>query len=256
MFSLVTSLRGRRPLTLGVTAALILATGVAAHPADAAENAAPSPGPAATYIVQMADAPLAGYTGSIAGYKATKPASGKKFDGKTADAGKYRGYLKSRHDAVAGLVGASKLYDYSVGFNGFAATMTSSKAAQLARTPGVLSVSKNEIRHADTVSTPAFLGLDKPGGLWDQLGGPAKAGGGKNLVIGDIDSGVWPESASFRPLTDPGPLTGFRGSCAAAEQWATTNCSNKIVGARYYNAGLGGNAAIKAAPYVNEVASP
>ncbi|MEU4192292.1 S8 family peptidase [Kribbella sp. NPDC026611] len=247
MFNLAT-----RPLTLSVTAALVLAAGVTAQPAVAA----PSPGPTATYIVQLAETPAAGYTGNVRGYKATRPSSGAKFNGRSADAGRYRGYLKTRHDTVARQAGITKLYDYSIGFNGFAATMTASKAAQLARTPGVLSVSKNEIRSADTVSTPGFLGLDKPGGLWEQLGGPSKAGGGKNLVIGDIDSGIWPESASFAPLANPGPLTGFHGSCAAAEQWATTNCSNKIVGARYYNAGIGGDATVKAAPYVNEVASP
>src|SRR2546426_4812389 len=118
--------------------------------------------------------------------------------------------------------------------------MTAGKAAQLARTPGVLSVSKNEIRQADTVSTPKFLGLDAPGGLWSKLGGPAKAGGGKDIVIGDIDSGIWPESPSFAPLANPTKLKGFSGSCAAAEQWTTANCNNKIVSARYYNAGIGG----------------
>ena len=243
----------RRAASIATVSAVVLAAGVAAYPAAAAPAAT---GPTATYIVQLADLPVAGYTGTIAGYKSTKPVPGAKLDGRSADATKYRGLLTSRHDAIAKQAGVSKLYDYSIGFNGFAAKMTASKAAQLARTPGVLSVSKNEIRQADTVSTPGFLGLDKPGGLWDQLGGPAKAGGGRNLVIGDIDSGVWPENPSFAPLPNPGPLTGFRGSCLAAEQWTTANCSNKIVGARYYNAGIGGDAAVHAAPYVNEVNSP
>lgn len=242
----------RRAVGIATVAAVVLATGVSAYPAAAAPTAS---GPTATYIVQLADLPLAGYTGNVSGYKATKPAAGTKFNGKSAEAGKYRGYLTGRHDTIAKQSGVTKLYDYSVGFNGFAAKMTAAKASLLARTPGVLSVSKNEIRQADTVSTPTFLGLDKPGGLWDQLGGPAKAGGGRNLVIGDIDSGVWPENPSFEPLAKPGRLTGFRGSCKAAEQWTTANCSNKIVSARYYNAGIGGNAAVHAAPYVNEVAS-
>jgi subtilisin family serine protease len=244
----------RQSLGLIVAAAVVLATGASGGPATAVPTAPAATGPTNTYIVQLADLPLAGYTGNIAGLKATKPAAGTKFNGHTADANKYRNYLRSRHDTVAQQVGVTKVYDYSNGFNGFSAKMTVGKAAQLARTPGVLSVSKNETRQADTVSTPAFLGLDKPGGLWSQLGGPSKAGG-KDIVIGDIDSGIWPESASFRPLANPGRLTDFSGSCAAAEQWTPANCSNKIVSARYYNQGLGGNAAIKAAPYVNEVAS-
>jgi len=248
----------RQPLGLAVAAAVVLATGAAGGPATATTAApaeATATGPAGTYIVQLADIPVAGYTGNIAGYKATRPAAGTKFNGKSAEAGKYRNYLNSRHETVARQAGVAKIYDYSMGFNGFSAKMTAAKAAQLAKTPGVLSVSKNEIRQADTVSTPTFLGLDKPGGLWDQLGGPAKAGGGASIVIGDIDSGLWPENPSFAPLANPSKLTGFRGSCAAAEQWTPANCSNKIVSARYYNAGLGGDAAIKAAPYVDEVAS-
>jgi subtilisin family serine protease len=246
----------RQTLGLTVAAAVVLATGAAGGPATAALTAPTAAGPTNTYIVQLADLPVAGYTGNIAGYKATKPAAGTKFDGKSTDAGKYRSYLKNRHDTLAKQAGVTKLYDYSNGFNGFSAKMTAGKAAQLAKTPGVLSVSKNEIRQADTVSTPTFLGLDKPGGLWDQLGGPSKAGGGKNLVIGDIDSGIWPENPSFKPLAKAGKLTDFGGSCTAAEQWTPANCSNKIVSARYYNAGIGGDAAVKQAPYVNEVASP
>nr|WP_163573579.1 S8 family serine peptidase [Fodinicola feengrottensis] len=245
--------RRRRLVTvLAVTALTAGMTAVAASgPAAAASG-----GPTNTYIVQMAEVPATGYTGSVSGYRATKPAPGTKFHSNSADASKYRGYLRGRHDSLARQAGISKVYDYSVGFNGFAARMTAAKAAQLARTTGVLSVSKNELRQADTVSTPAFLGLDKPGGLWEKTRrSGARAGGGQNLVIGDIDSGIWPENPSFRALTNPSRLTGFQGSCAAAEQWTTANCGNKIVGARYYNAGIGGNAAVKAAPYVNEVAS-
>ena len=245
----------RQSLGLIVAAALVLATGAAGGPATAAPTAPAAAGPTGLYVVQMADLPVATYTGNVAGLKATKPAPGAKLDGHSADAGKYRGYLQNRHDALIQRAGVTKVYDYSINFNGFSASMTAAKAAELARTPGVLSVSKNEIRQADTVSTPTFLGLDAPGGLWSKLGGPSNAGGGRNLVIGDIDSGIWPESPSFRPLREAERLRGFGGSCAAAEQWTAANCNNKIVSARYYNAGVGGDAAIHQAPYVNEVAS-
>ncbi|MDX6239105.1 MAG: hypothetical protein QOG10_3920, partial [Kribbellaceae bacterium] len=250
-----TSWTRRRLVTLAVAVALAAGTPVvaASNPAAAADAFA-AVGPISTYIVQMADVPATGYTGNISGYKATRPAAGAKFDPSSPDAGRYRGYLRGRHDTLARQASVTKVYDYSVGFNGFSAKMTAGKAAQLARTPGVLSVSKNEIRQADTVSTPKFLGLDAREGLWSRLGGPTRAGG-RDIVIGDIDSGIWPESASFAPLANPTELTGFHGSCAAAEQWTTADCNNKIVGARYYNAGMGGDAAIHAAPYVDEVAS-
>ncbi len=65
----------------------------------------------------------------------------------------------------------------------------------MAEPAGVVAVSPDEMRTADTSSTPAFLGLDAPGGLWDQLGGVGSAGDG--VIIGIIDTGIWPESLSF-----------------------------------------------------------
>ena len=253
------SIRTIRPVhkrVLGLLGGAGLVLGIVTVVPDSAGAAPARAETAGTYIVQMADLPVAGYTGKIPGYKATKPAKGDKLNSKSADANRYRALLKTRHDALIKATGnVGRIYDYTTGFNGFAARMSSVTAAQLARTPGVLSVSKNEIRHSDTVSTPHFLGLDAPGGIWSKLGGGAKAGGGQSLVIGDIDSGLWPENPSFGALTRPGRLDGWHGECVAGEQWTAANCNNKIVGARYYNEGAGGNDAIHQAPYVNEVAS-
>ena len=63
------------------------------------------------------------------------------------------------------------------------------------RTPGVLSVAKDELRTRTPRHTPAFLGLTDRGGLWDQLGGARDAGDG--VVVGIVDSGIWPENPSF-----------------------------------------------------------
>ena len=103
--------------------------------------------------------------------------------------------------AVA-LWAARKIYSYVSSFNGFAAEMSDADAAKLRLDPTVLAVTKNEMVTADTSSTPAFLGLTAPGGLWAQLGGGGsgtirKPGPGENVVIGIIDSGIWPEQLSF-----------------------------------------------------------
>ena len=100
------------------------------------------------------------------------------------------------------------------------------------------------MRTADTITTPAFLGLSAPGGLWDQLGGPGRAGAGRGIVIGDIDSGIWPESTSFAPLVKPGKLSGWNGTCQTGQQFDASDCTNKIIGARYFDAGWGGDAQI------------
>ncbi len=232
--------RSHRVLALLGISGLALGGLAVAGPAGAAPGA-----PTTTYIVQLNDVPAASYTGGVSGYAATKPAAGTKIDERSPAVSRYSGYLRSKHDTMLGKVrGAKRIYDYTLTFNGFAASMTSTQAAVLARTPGVRAVVKSEIRQLDTTSTPAFLGLSQPGGLWSQLGGPGGAGTG--VVVGVLDTGLWPESASFAPLEQPGTLHPWHGICQTGEQWTAANCSNKVIGARYYTEGMGGPDELKA----------
>ena len=116
----------------------------------------------------------------------------------------------------------------------------------------------------DTATTPKFLGLTDKGGLWSQLGGVNGAGNGgpgENVVIGVVDSGIWPESLSFsdrggnngggngtgaKLYPHPADL-GWHGTCVSGEDFTPALCNNKLIGARYYNAGFGGDAGINAA---------
>ncbi|MFL6128058.1 MAG: S8 family peptidase [Mycobacteriales bacterium] len=226
----------RRNQALAVLGTAGLIVGLATlGPAAAAP--APAAGATATYLVQLADAPAASYTGGVPGYARTKPARGK-LDPAAPAVSRYRGYLRQRQDGVLRQVStAHRLHQYSVTFNGFAAQMTTADAAKLARTPGVKAVLKDERRKLDTTRTPEFLGLTKPDvGLWAQLDGPRKAGDG--VVVGSLDTGLWPESPSVAPLDRPHAIRRFSGTCQTGEQWDATDCTNKVVGARYYTAGV------------------
>jgi hypothetical protein len=152
------------------------------------------------YIVRLAENPVVAYTGGVAGLKATKPNKGQKIDPNSTDVVRYAAYLDGRHDSLLnGVGGGRKLYGYRYSFNGFAAELTAAQAAKLSATAGVLSVEADQQYEVDTSSTPGFLGLDAPGGLWDQLGGVGSAG--ENIIIGVIDSGIWPDSLSFSDRT-------------------------------------------------------
>ena len=188
-------LRSRRVAAVGAAVASLAAVAAAAPLASSGSGQAPTK----VYIVQLSAKPAAAYTGGVSGLAATRPAKGHKIDARASNVVRYRAYLKTGHDALAARVGGvQRLYDYTVVFNGFAARMTAGQAAKLAHTDGVASVTADEVRTADTITTPEFLGLSLPGGLWDQLGGPGRKGAGRGIVIGDIDSGIWPESASLR----------------------------------------------------------
>jgi hypothetical protein len=195
------------------------------------------------YIVQVTGAPVAAYTGGVSGIARTKPLDGERVDVSTAAAKAYKATLTKRHADVlarAKVSTAAKTRDYTTAFNGFAAKLTQVDADRLAKTSGVLRVWKDETRSADTTTTPSFLGLTGPTGVWQtKLGGVDKAGQG--VIVGIIDSGFWPENPRFAPLSEPRPDASviakkWKGTCVAGENNPVT-CNNKVLGARYYAAG-------------------
>jgi subtilisin family serine protease len=210
-----------------------------------------------TYVVQMLQSPVVAYDGGIAGYAATRPAKGEKIDPLSQKVARYVDFLNSRHSAALDRVGGGqKLYDYDYSYNGFSAKLTDGQVAALSKQADVLAVSRDQQFDVDTSSTPTFLGLDAPGGLWDQLGGPDGGkkglGAGEGIVIGIIDSGIWPESKSFSDRDADGNrsfqrLPGWHGRCVPGEDFNASSCNEKLIGAQYFNASWGGNAALEAA---------
>ncbi len=126
-------------------------------------------------------------------------------------------------------------------------------------------MTEDTLHSIDTSSTPEFLGLDGGRGLWKELGGPKgggkKGGAGEGIIIGVVDSGITPENPSFTDrkikknklgkvaygeLEVGPPPDGWNGTCQQGEQWGPGLCNNKLVGARYYTGGWGGDAALEA----------
>ena len=97
--------------TRAVLAAALLVTGLAAHGQAATK----------TYIVQLADAPVATYDGRIAGLARTRPNSGAKIDMASGPVRAYVGYLsRQRAKEIARVGSASVVHRYGFAFNGFA----------------------------------------------------------------------------------------------------------------------------------------
>lgn len=201
------------------------------------------------FIVRLAEPPAADYEGGVAGLAATKPRAGRKLDPSDASVRRYVSYLLGRQDAaLASVGGGRRIYNYAYAFNGFAAELAPAAADKLRGAPGVLAVVKDEKRRLDTATTPDFLGLRS--GLWQQLRG--SDGAGEGIVVGIIDSGIWPENPSFSDRNRKGrriyaelPDSSFHGRCQPGERFTGKHCNRKLVAARYYNAGFGGPEGIR-----------
>ncbi|RZC91353.1 hypothetical protein C5167_027413 [Papaver somniferum] len=124
------------------------------------------------------------------------------------------------------------VYTYNHAIHGFSARLTPSQASYIRSFPGIRSVLPQQIRQIQTTRTPSFLGLNPNSGLWPV------SGYGSEIIIGVLDSGIWPESKSFNEsgLTNP-LLTKWRGVCQTTSDFPATSCNKKIVGARFFNRG-------------------
>ncbi|HET7431721.1 MAG TPA: S8 family serine peptidase [Nocardioides sp.] len=207
------------------------------------------------YIVLLKAPAAASYDGGSAGLARTAPSAGHAFNARSAAVQSYSRALVTRQNSIAAKVNAKPQYHYTIASNGFSAQLRSTQAGALAKNPAVLAVVPVEARKLDAASnnTANFLGMYGKKGVWNRHGGQRNAGAG--VVVGDLDTGIWPESPSFRgkPLSatptgdwasamDPlGNTTmqkkdgsTFHGACETGEGWGLGDCSTKIIGARYY----------------------
>jgi len=147
--------------------------------------------------------------------------------------------IASHHDLLINILGskedslASMVHNYKHGFSGFAAMLTEEQAKQLAESPEVISLEPSRSYTATTTRSWDFLGLGS------QIPSDLLREGryGEDIIIGVVDSGIWPESRSFSD-EGYGPVPSrWRGVCQVGQGWDLNNCSRKIIGARFYSAG-------------------
>lgn len=193
-----------------------------------------------SYIVQLRGTPAAVQHNNSIAPKAGGVLTNVKYNPNSPQSLAHRQELANQQNRVMASVGVNEAtYTYEHSFNGFSATLTTAQVNKLKNDPDVLNVWPNELLQLDTANTPAFLGLTSPGGLHD-LGTK-----GEDVIIGIVDSGVWPENPS---LVDDAPGNEFAPIAATRPDWAGDcetgtdpdfSCNNKLIGARYYNAGFG-----------------
>lgn len=137
----------------------------------------------------------------------------------------YESSLKSVSDSV------EMLYSYNNVIHGFSARLTQEEAESLEKLPGTLAVLPELKYELHTTRTPEFLGLDRSADLFPESNSESE------VIIGVLDTGVWPESKSFDD-TGLGPVPStWKGACETGTNFTTANCNRKLIGARYFARG-------------------
>ncbi|KAM3189017.1 hypothetical protein ACQJBY_067767 [Aegilops geniculata] len=127
------------------------------------------------------------------------------------------------------------LYSYSVAAHGFAAALLPHHLPLLRDSPGVLQVVPDTVFQLHTTRTPEFLGLLSPA---YQPAIHNLDAASHDVVIGVLDTGVWPESPSFAGGDLPPPPAHWKGVCEAGVDFPASVCGRKLVGARSFSRGF------------------
>lgn len=123
---------------------------------------------------------------------------------------------------------AETIYTYQHVIHGFSTRLTVQEAEALENLPGILSVLPELKYELHTTRTPEFLGLDQNDNLFPQANGEG------DVIIGILDTGVWPESKSFDD-TGMGPVpSAWNGACETGTNFTASSCNRKLIGARFF----------------------
>ena len=93
---------------------------------------------------------------------------------------------------------------YDIVANAFAARLTPLLVRRLQRHPLVAAVEPSRIVKPSLTRSPQFLNLDTS--LWVTAGGQSSAGAG--VVVGVVDTGIWPENPFFTDVSGCSPQGG------------------------------------------------
>ena len=167
--------------------------------------------------------------------------TGKPLDARSADVKAYDKYTadlsaeltKRAEKAAPGLVVRST---YAAAFGGVAAVVPANQIGALLKTDGIAAVQEDTLEHPLDDNT-SFIGATT---VWPTLGGSANAG--SNVIVGDIDTGVWPEhpmlAHGHRSARPPAACRGcqFGDGADAAHLGPPFACNNKLIGAYAFTA--------------------
>ncbi|KAK7340330.1 hypothetical protein VNO77_21032 [Canavalia gladiata] len=124
-------------------------------------------------------------------------------------------------------------YSYKHAMYGFSAVLSSDGLEAVKNSHGFVAAYPDRTATMDTTHTFEFLSLNSSSGLWHA------SNFGEDVIVGVIDTGVWPESQSFKDdgMTKTIP-NRWKGTCEAGQDFNSSLCNFKLIGARYFNKGV------------------
>jgi subtilisin family serine protease len=124
------------------------------------------------------------------------------------------------------------VHDLSIVIGGVSMVVPEDQVAELSRLPGVQKVYRDELMQLTTDRSPQFIGASQLHAWAD--------GRGAGVVVGVLDTGIWPEHPSYSdpdpngvPYPEP-PATWTGTACefgSAVPGDAPFTCNNKLIGA-------------------------
>ncbi|KAI5647317.1 hypothetical protein M9H77_33322 [Catharanthus roseus] len=118
----------------------------------------------------------------------------------------------------------SLVYSYTRSFNAFAANLSRDEVGMLSSMDEVLSVFPNRYHKLHTTKSWEFIGLTPTAKRNHQVE--------SNIIVGLLDTGITPQSESFKDDGLGPPPAKWKGTCGHFANFS--GCNNKLIGARYF----------------------
>ncbi|WJX81377.1 hypothetical protein P8452_64266 [Trifolium repens] len=124
------------------------------------------------------------------------------------------------------------IYSYTHVITGFSANLRPEEHEAIKNSLGYISSMKDLKMKLLTTYSPKFLGLNPNIGAWHD------SRFGKGIIIGLVDSGIWPESKSFKDYNMSKIPSKWKGECENSIHFNSSLCNKKLIGAKFFNRGL------------------
>ena len=180
------------------------------------------------------------YQGGVEGLAPTSPSvTGQPLTGNSAPEREYEAYVAEQESELkAEIADTAPAVEFGASlrrvYGGIAAVLPANQAADVAGISGVVAVQRDSLNQLLTDSSPDFVNAPP---AYSELGGAKNAG--KGIVYGNLDSGVWPEHASFADQghlsAPPGPARECDyGDNPLTPETDVFQCQNKLIGGQAF----------------------